>query len=79
MLSFARTICLLEKPEKITAASLQIFFWNTFIPWFDVKSPPPEIFLEHLLQAFYGVDAPGCSLHTGSDSLHVYLLQLFKL
>ena len=27
--------------------------------------PPPEIFLEHLLQAFYGVDAPGSMFLSG--------------
>ena len=52
--------------EIILASSTLIFsncaiiFFNEYIPppKFDVKSPPHWNFLEHLLQAYYGVDAP---------------------
>jgi len=42
----------------VTAASLQIFFSNTFPPGSTSNLPPLKFFLEHLLQAFCGVDAP---------------------
>ena len=43
----------------VTAASLQIFFFRIHSPLVRRQIfPPPEIFLEHLLQAFCGVDAP---------------------
>ena len=56
-MSIVITTCTEKSQKKITAASLQIFFFEYIPPWFDVKASPPEIFLEHLLQAFY-VDAP---------------------
>ena len=36
--------CSFDEYCAITAASLQIFFSNTFPPWFDVKSSPLKFF-----------------------------------
>ena len=54
--------CSFDEHCAITAASLQIFFFEYIPPLVRRQIfPPPEIFLEHLLQAFYGVDAPAVS------------------
>ena len=52
-------ILFIRKARKNNSSYSANIFFEYIPPWFDVKSPPPlKFFLEHLLQAFYGVDAP---------------------